>query len=354
MTLVDWGWTERLEELFAEYASDGWEPGRIVRPERGVFRLVSGEGTEYDGRLTGRALGRGEAPAAGDWVAWREVGGTAVIGAVLPRRGVVSRKASGGTAEQQVIAANIDVLFIVQALGESRGFTPRGLERYAAMAWESGCRPVVALNKSDLSDNPAGDLLDAEAVAPGIEILLCSTVTGEGMEELAKSLEPGETGAFIGPSGAGKSSLLNALAGRRMERVGKVRDSDGRGRHTTTHRELHRLEDGRILLDTPGLRELSPWGDASAADAAFPEIEAAAQRCRFRDCGHGNEPGCAVREDLEAELIEPERFDAWMELRRELSWLETRRDERAKRDYEKKWIDIAKLTRNLKKNKESW
>ena len=354
MTPADWGWNDRLEAEFDGYRNDGWEPARVVRPDRGVYRLVAGDGTEKDGRLTGRALGRGEAPVAGDWVAWRDVGGTAVIGAVLPRLGIISRKAAGNAAERQVLAANVDVLYVVQALGPGRGFTPRGLERYAAMAWESGCRPVVVLNKSDLSENPDGDLLDARAAAPGADALLCSSLTGEGLPELAGMLHPRETGAFVGPSGAGKSSLLNALACRNLAQVGDVREGDRRGRHTTVRRELHRLDDGRLLLDTPGLRELQPWGDPDTADAAFPEIEAAAERCRFRDCTHGSEPGCAVREDLAAGLIDPERFDAWMELRRELTWLETRRNDRARSEYEKKWIDVAKFARNLKTGKETW
>ncbi len=354
MSLYDWGWNERLEKAFIEYKNDGWEPGRIVRPGRGIYRLVSGGGDERDGRLTGRALGRGEAPAAGDWVAWRDGGGTTVIGAVLPRRGVVSRKTAGNAAEQQILAANIDVLFVVQALGAGRGFTIRGLERYAAMAWESCCRPVVVLNKCDLAENPEAAFLDARAAAPGMDIVLCSTVTGEGLSDLTKMLPPGKTGAFVGPSGAGKSSLLNILAGCNLADIGSIREGDGRGRHTTVSRELHRLKDGRLLLDTPGLRELQLWGEAGSIDAAFPEIEAAAERCRFRDCTHGNEPGCAVREDLEAGFIEPERFDAWLELRRELAWLETQRDERARSEYEKKWINISKFARDIKKGRETW
>jgi len=358
MTLADWGWTEGREPEFAPYRDGGWRPGRIVRPGRGIHRLASvddgGRGFEIDARLTGRAIGRGEAPAAGDWVAWREEGGTALIEAVLHRTTRISRKVAGEAAEEQVMAANVDVLFVVQALGSGRGFTPRGLERYVAMAWESGCRPAVVLNKSDLAEDPEADLLDAEAAAPGVDVRLCSAAAGTGLDEVRALLAPRETGAFVGPSGAGKSSIINAVAGRRLAEAGEVRESDSRGRHTTTRRELHRLEDGCLLLDTPGLRELQLWGEADSADAAFPEIEAFAADCRFRDCRHDSEPGCAVRGALESGDIDPERFESWLELRRELAWLETRRDEKARRDYMDRWMKIARFSRELKKGKEIW
>lgn len=360
MTLEDWGWNIKWAEEFAPYEQEEWNPGRVVRPGRGIYRIAvadngNGNGeTEKDARLTGKALGRGTAPAAGDWIAWRDEGGTAIIGAVLPRRTVISRKVAGETSREQIIGVNVDVLFVVQALGGGRGFTPRGLERYITMAWESGCRPVVILNKADLAEDPAADILEAVAAAPGVEILACSAVTGEGIQEVKDLLPPGLTGAFVGPSGAGKSSIINAVAGILLAGTGEVREADSRGRHTTTHRELHRLSDGRLLLDTPGLRELQLWGGADSADAAFPEIEKLAGRCRFRDCRHENEPGCAVKAGLEEGIIEPERFDSWLELRKELRWLESRRDEKAKRELEQKWMDIARFSRHMKKGKEIW
>lgn len=353
MTLRDWGWDARRSREFAE----GWGPGRVVRPGRGIHRIVVESGgvvVEREARLTGRALGRGEAPAAGDWVTWCEEGGTVLIGSILPRRTTVSRNAAGDASREQVIAANIDTLFVVQATGRGRGFTPRGLERYITIAWESGCRPVVILSKADLSASPDADRLEAEASAPGVDVVPCSVVDGSGIEALRVLLAPGETGAFVGPSGSGKTSLLNALAGVELARTGAVREHDTRGRHTTTHRELHRLRDGRLILDTPGLRELQPWGGTASADAAFPEIERAAVECRFRDCRHESEPGCGVRLALEQGLIEPDRFESWLELRRELAWLETRRDEQARKEVNRKWKNISRMARQAKSGKEVW
>ena len=377
MTLREWGWDEgQCREWAGEFEGEaprgsrefagGRRPGRVIRPGRGIHRIAAesgGEVVEREARLTGRALGRGGAPAAGDWVTWREEGGTVLIDSILPRRTAVSRNAPGGASREQVIAANIDTLFVVQALGRGRGFTPRGLERYITMAWESGCRPAVILSKADLSADPDADRLEAEASAPGVDVVVCSVLDesagseasggagGFGIGGVRALLAPGETGAFVGPSGSGKTSLLNALAGAEIARTGEVRETDARGRHTTTHRELHRLSDGRLILDTPGLRELQPWGEAASADAAFPEIEQAAAECRFRDCRHENEPGCGVRLALEEGLIEPERFESWLELRRELAWLETRGDEKARQEVNRKWKNITRIARQARSGK---
>ena len=349
----EWGWNSRLAESFTALADEGWIPGRIVSPGRGIHRIVTLAG-EQDARLTGKAMGRGDLPAAGDWAACREEGGTVLIGEILPRRTAISRKEAGQVVREQVMAANVDVLFVVQALGAGRSFTTRGLERYLTMAWESGCRPAVVLNKADLSEDPEADRLEAAAVSPGVEVILCAALDGTGIEAVRALVAPGETAAFVGPSGAGKSSILNAVAGEELAATGDVRSGDARGRHTTTRRELHRLPDGRLLLDTPGLRELQLWGDSDSADAAFPEIEEAAEHCRFRDCRHDGEPGCAVRAGLEDGTIEAERFDAWLELGRELRWLEARRDEKARKELQQKWMDIARFSRQMKKGKEAW
>lgn len=352
--LSAWGWDERRSEELA--AIDGeLRAGRVIRPERGLWTLAVAEG-ERQAQLEGRALQRGELPVVGDWVAWRDHGDIALIERVLERRTEISRKVSGRTSRQQVMAANVDTLFLVQGLGPGRGFTAGGLERYLAMAWDSGCQPVVLLNKADLSPDPEGDRLEAEAVSGGAGVLLCSAgVEGAApaIEELQAALAPGCTAAFVGPSGVGKSSLINALAATTLATTGAVRERDRRGRHTTTQRQLHRLADGALLLDTPGLRELSLWGDEDSADAAFPEIEALLGECRYRDCRHDSEPGCAIREALERGEIEPRRFDSWLELREELARLGTRRDQR-KREAEQQGLEIAKAVRRMKKGQTVW
>jgi ribosome biogenesis GTPase len=356
-TLNDWGWNEQRAAEFAAYAKDKWKPGRIIRPGRGLYRIAVGGSAlenERDARLPGKALNRSEVPAAGDWVAWKDEGGTALIGGILSRKTVISRKVPGDISRQQIIGVNVDVLFVVQALGSGRGFTVRGLERYITMAWESGCGPVVLLNKSDLAEDIDSDVAAAETAAPGVQIICCSTITGEGMAAVKETMPPGLTGAFVGPSGAGKSSIINAIAGNPLADTGGVRENDSRGRHTTTHRELRLLADGRLLLDTPGLRELQLWGEAESADSAFPEIEDLARECRFRDCRHENEPGCAVRAGLEEGLILSERYESWLSLRKELVWLEARRDERAKKVLDRKWLDIARANRLQSKGKAVW
>jgi ribosome biogenesis GTPase len=356
-----WGWdARRQEELMALAEEDASDApilcsGRVIRPERGLWTLAVAGG-ERQARLSGRALQRGEEPVVGDWVCWRDHGDAALIEHVLERRTEISRRASGRTSRQQVMAANVDTLFLVQGLGPGRGFTTRGLERYLAMAWDSGCQPVVVLNKADLAADPEGERLDAEAVSGGAEVLLC-TACGDAatdLEELRAALAPGCTAAFVGPSGVGKSSLINALADAEVAATGAVREADRRGRHTTTQRQLHRLPDGALLLDTPGLRELALWGDEDAADAVFPEIEALLGQCRYRDCQHDSEPGCAIREALESGQIEAERFDSWLELREELARLATRRDQRSRRETEGKALEIAKAVRRMKKGQAVW
>ena len=354
------GWDHTRQSDFTPQEHEGWKPGRILSPGRGIFKLavqVNGDEDEWEecqARLSGKALGRGEVPVAGDWVAWRESGNQRVIGSLLQRKTAVSRKAAGTGEKQQIIGANIDVLFLVQALGPGRGFTLRGLERYLTMAWESGCQPVVVLNKSDLSENPEADKNEASSVAPGVEVILCSASTGEGISTLSRWLENGVTGAFVGPSGAGKSSLVNAIAQIDLAEAGAVRQGDYRGRHTTTNREIHVLPSGALLMDTPGMRELQPWGDEQDANSAFPEIEEAAENCRFRDCTHDGEPGCGVRQALEEGQIQSERFDAWLELRREMAWSEGRRQARNRKERDATLIQIAKYQKNLKSKKEVW
>jgi ribosome biogenesis GTPase len=262
-------------------------------------------------------------PAVGDWVAVR--GELAV--AVLPRRSAFVRTAAGRTSAAQVVAANLDVVLVVDALaGEAR---LRRVERYLAVAWGSGATPVVVLTKADLCDDvPAAVALVAED-ALGVEVLAVSSVTGEGMDGVRALLGPGRTGAMVGPSGVGKSSLANALAGRTLAATREIRE-DGRGRHTTTARELHLLPDGGLLVDTPGMRELALYDDGDGVDTAYADVAQLAADCRFRDCGHRTEPGCAIAAAIDDGRLDPARFNGWRKLQAEAHRQLLRVDARAR------------------------
>ena len=274
-----------------------------------------------------------------------------MIHATLPRRSVLSRKAAGTETEEQVMGTNIDKILIVYALDGGRSFSARGLERYLTLAWESGAEPLVVLNKLDLCDDIVPFLSAAEEAAPGAPLFLVSAEEGTGVAELKSALPPGETVVLIGPSGVGKSSLVNALSGEGLQKIGERRESDRRGRHTTTHRELFLLPSGLLLLDSPGLREIQLWGNSETAETVFSEIAALAEECRFRDCTHTAEPGCAVQAALGSGEISADRFESYLELQRELSYLERREDDRAARQEKMKWKKIAQFQKELNKER---
>jgi ribosome biogenesis GTPase len=217
------------------------------------------------------------------------------IVAVLPRRSAFARRAAGNEHQGQVVASNIDQVWVVSTVGQ--GLNPRRLERYVALAWESGADPIVVLTKSDTITDPEAEVAAARLVAPGVEVVIVSAANGDGMEDLSARLRPGETIVLLGPSGVGKSTLVNTLAGREILATAALGD-DGRGRHTTTHRELVPLANGALLLDTPGMRELGLWHGDAGLDLAFAGIAALAAECRYRDCHHQTEPGCAVLEPV--------------------------------------------------------
>ena len=345
MSLERLGWDRVREDAFTGYLDQGLVPARVAREDRGRYLLLDGRRERpavVSGRLRHASAARAALPAVGDWVAARVGGaGAAQIAAVLPRTSAFTRKAAGGTTEEQVIAANVDTVFLVSGLDHD--FNPRRIERYLAAAWESGATPVVLLNKADLA---AGllelRLAEAGAAAPGVPVLAVSALRGEGLDALAPWLAPGRTVALLGSSGAGKSTLVNALLGEARQATGPVRADDSRGRHVTTRRELVPLPGGALLLDTPGLRELQLWGDDEGLAGAFPDLEALAADCRFRDCAHADEPGCAVRAAVEEGRIDAGRLESWHKLRRELRHLAARRDARARAEEEAKWKAISK------------
>jgi ribosome small subunit-dependent GTPase A len=314
------GWTpERAAELPPDAV-----PARVTRVDRGRLTVLGAGGEQrvhpaaalYDGSgLTD--------PAVGDWVAVR--GELAV--AVLPRRSAFTRTVAGRSSAAQVVAANLDVVLVVEALvGEAR---LRRVERYLAVAWSSGATPVVVLTKADLCDDVASAVAQVAEDALGAEVLPVSSMTGAGIDAVAALLGPGRTGAMVGPSGVGKSSLANALAGEVLAATREIRD-DGRGRHTTTARELHQLPGGGLLIDTPGMRELGLYDDLEGVDVAYADVALLAAGCRFRDCAHRTEPGCAVAAAIDDGRLDPGRFTAWRKLQAEAHRQLLRVDARAR------------------------
>jgi ribosome biogenesis GTPase len=325
--LTRYGWTPERETEFEPYRDDGFVPARVAVEHRSDYVLYAEEG-ELRSTVAGRLRHDGELPAVGDWVALRP---PASIAAVLPRRTVFSRKEPWAAAREQVLAANADTVFVTTALTE-RDFKLRRLERYLATAWESGAEPVLVLTKSDLCDDVEGAMLAAETVAFGVPIHPVSGVTGDGVDALRRYFADDRTVALLGSSGVGKSTLVNRLAGQELLATKELR-SDGRGRHTTTHRELVLLPAGGLVLDTPGLRELQLWDVSDGLEATFEDVATLAARCRFADCRHRSEPGCAVREALRSGTLERERFESWRKLQRELERLERRLDARARSEH---------------------
>ena len=321
------GWTPERETEFEQHREDGLRPARVAVEHRSAYVLY-GERGEYRAELAGRLRHEEIWPAVGDWVGVRE---PATIAEVLPRRTVFSRKEPWLAAKEQVLAANADTVFVTTALTPA-DFKPRRLERYLATAWESGAQPAIVLTKTDLCPDVEAAVLEVEAVAFGVPIHTVNGLTGEGVEELSPYLAGDRTVALLGSSGVGKSTIVNHLAGGTVMPVAEI-GSDGRGRHTTRHRELLPLPGGGLVLDTPGLRELQLWEVSQGLEQTFEDVAALALTCRFGDCAHESEPGCAVREALRSGALPRERFDSWRKLQRELGRLERRLDARARSEH---------------------
>jgi ribosome biogenesis GTPase len=323
--LAGLGWTPALADAFAALATPDLQPARVVL-EHGRFYQVSLGAEELravsTGRLRHEAANAAAMPTVGDWVAVRverEGEVLASIRHVLPRRSKFSRRGAGLRPREQVVAANVDTVFLM--MGLDRDFNPRRLERYLAVAAASGAGPVVLLNKADMC--AAGELEErlaaVAAVAPGVPVLPISVREGQGLEALTDYLPAGRTGALLGSSGVGKSTLLNRLAGTDLQRTGAIGTQDGRGKHTTSHARLFALPNGALVIDTPGLRELQLWEPESSLEGAFGELQSLAAACRFSDCRHDEEPGCAVRSALADGRLSPDRFASFQKLRAELA-----------------------------------
>jgi len=345
-----YGWSDLLRASFAPHVLEGFHPARVIAQHRGLWRVVASDG-ERNARLSGRfALDAepGDHPVVGDWLAVSRPADSddVIIQAILPRHGIFTRRAvSGGGV--QFIAANVDVMLLVAALNADLNL--RRLERYLVATRNSGASPVIVLTKTDLLPDPADAISHVAEIAGGAPIVALSALTGDGLEGLKPWLRPGHTAALLGSSGAGKSTLLNALAGAALMDTGAIRESDDRGRHTTTHRELFRLPGGALLVDTPGMREFGVLADDEALDASFADIAELFRSCRFGNCRHSTEPGCAVLAALADGSLSSERWLANRKLQRELDFAARKGDPAAEAARRAHWRQLNKSQRTRKK-----
>lgn len=349
--LEDFGWDDGWRVSWEGTAAAASSvPARVLSVHRDAFVVATDEGervAELSGRLRHRAEDESERPAVGDWVGVRRpLGeGPSLLQHVLPRRTHLARKVPGSVTAVQVVAANVDVVLIVAGLDHD--YNPRRLERALVLVWDGGAQPFIVLNKADLQppDALTAMVRATQEVAPGVPVAAVSAATGLGLDDLEGRLLPGRTAALIGSSGVGKSTLVNRLLGADRQRTHEVRGHDSRGRHTTTHREMLRLPGGALLIDTPGLRELQLWAAPDALQGAFADVDALAASCRFADCAHAGEPGCAVAAAAGDGTLGPERLQSYRKLQRELRHLALRQDERGQREEKQRWRAIHKAAR---------
>lgn len=345
--LISLGWSADRELFFASLASVGLAPGRVVRVDRAGCEVIAGTGPAHAlvaaPMLAAISIDPLAAICTGDWVALRDVPGEApVIESLLPRSTAFVRATSSRAAQPQVLAANVDVAFIVHSLTAEPRLSR--IERFLSLAWDSGAQPLVVLSKADLASDAGYLRAEVADAAPGVEVLTASTVSGEGMTDLRARIPPGRTGVFLGVSGAGKSSLVNALTGEARLAVEAIR-GDGKGRHTSTARELVVLPGGGAVIDTPGLRGVGMWEGSAGLRHAFSDIEELAAHCRFNDCAHGGEPGCAVATAIEEGELSQRRLESHRKLTRESDWIAARSDARLRAERRNRWKAIHREQR---------
>ena len=349
-SLNDLGWSDFFASQIAEPQTDGEVvAARVAEENREMYRLLSESGefmAEVSGKFRHEITGRADFPAVGDWVlaSTRSGEGRATVHQVLPRKSKFSRKIAGKKTEEQIVAANVDVVFLVSSLNSE--FNLRRLERYVTLAWESGAQPVIVLNKSDLAEDPEEFRRRAEAAAIGVRVILTSAFRGDGMEEIREVMH-GESGAvktaaLLGSSGVGKSSLINAILGMQLLDTGEVRQGDDKGRHTTTTRHLIVAPGGGVLIDTPGMRELQLWDASEGIEQAFAEIARLGALCRFRDCKHVAEPGCAVRTAVDDGTLDAERLESFHKLGREEKHVAAKLDDAVRAEQTKELKKVMK------------
>jgi ribosome biogenesis GTPase len=349
--LNELGWNDLFEKSFLPYKGDGYSAARVVLEHRRAYRVYAETGellAEITGRVRYEAATRAELPAVGDWVAITAYPDEkrATIHAILPRRSKFSRKAAGRNTQEQIVAANVDTVFVV--VGLDNDYNLRRVERYLVAAFESGASPVIILSKLDLCDDIEQKLAEVGPIAAGVPVHAISSVTQSGLEQITQYVKTGVTVAFLGSSGVGKSTLINRLVGKDVQKVREVREDDSRGRHTTTHRELIALPSGGLLIDTPGMRELHLWEADGGLSETFEDVESVAAQCHFTNCRHQNEPGCAVKEGLENGSLDAARYESYRKLQKELEYLETRQDTQAQFERKQRDKKIIKAFNRMK------
>jgi ribosome biogenesis GTPase len=340
MRLAEMGWDEQAAKAFEAFAGTAEvEPARVVIEFNHIYRVWAADGeveATASGRLKHQAASRSELPAVGDWVVIRRRrdDAQAAIVAVLPRRSWFSRKMAGAVTDEQVVAANVDVVFIV--MGLDADFSVRRLERYLLLARESGASPVILLTKPDLAPDVEAQARDVRTMAGGLPVMVVSPKHNEGLDQVTAHLTRGRTGALLGSSGVGKSTIINRLVGQDVQKTREVRAADAKGRHTTIHRELVVLPNGGLMIDTPGMRELQLWDVSEAVRETFDEIVALAAGCHFTDCQHRGEPRCAVKEAVADGRVAAARLESYLRLQDELAFLARQQDERAQLDEKRR------------------
>ncbi|MEX0272535.1 ribosome small subunit-dependent GTPase A [Leptolyngbyaceae cyanobacterium UHCC 1019] len=355
MNLEQLGWSDRYAHSLKPYCEQTFAVGRVAVEYRQTYLLYTEQGeqlAEVSGKLRHQTTDLQDFPAVGDWVVIqsRPTDHRATIHAILPRMSKFSRKVAGSKTEEQVIAANVDTVFLVSGLDGDLNL--RRIERYLILAWESGANPVIVLNKADLCLQVAQQVAAVEAIAIGVPVIALSAAQQQGMDALQPYLQSGQTIALLGSSGVGKSTIANQLNGEPIQTVQAVRQGDDRGKHTTTHRQLILLPSGALMIDTPGMRELQVWSGTEGLPETFPEIETLAQQCHFRDCQHQQEPGCAVQQALVDGHLDQGRFLNYQKLQRELHYLTRKQDQRAALAEKERWKKIHKSLRNHPKYQE--
>jgi ribosome biogenesis GTPase len=347
--LAEMGWNERCQALFEAYALRELIPARVIRGDRGSTLVATAAGIVRaipSARLLKGARSALDVPAVGDWVALMdaETIDVPLIEAVLPRTSAITRGDPGEGSDVQVLAANVDTVFVVDPIAEPPNL--RRIERELVLAWDAGAVPVIVLTKADLSVDPAAGRVAVESIALGVDVLVINALAGENVAPLLRYTSGDRTAVLLGPSGAGKSTIVNALLGRRRQQTGAVRVSDQRGRHITVARELIALDDGGVLIDTPGLRALSLTGSEEGISVTFSEIEQLSDACRFRDCTHQGEPGCAVRAAVDSGALPAARLASYQKLMREAEVAAARTDTRLRAEEARKAKSISKAAKD--------